>query len=306
MKAAGYHALTFLSKRIGFWILRFGAWWISTAYFFLFPRRVATSVRFYGALFPERSLPYHLWCAWRQYHNFTHIYIDRFFLEQDEKLSVAREGWRYLEQAVEEGTGGILVMSHVGNWEIASRLLKHYGQGNPKMRLLLYLGQRHKEQIEREQKETLVRSGLTVIAVEPGGGSPADIVEGVKFLKAGGLVSLTGDRLWREDQRRVPVSFLGRRAFLPELPFVLALLSGAPIFVFFAYRTGTRAYRIETGPPEFIRAPDRRMRDEAIRQVAQSYADRLEALVRQYPFEWFHFEPFIGEEPLQPGDRAER
>ncbi|MDD5169497.1 MAG: hypothetical protein PHN75_11820, partial [Syntrophales bacterium] len=150
------------------------------------------------------------------------------------------------------------------------------------------------EQIERQQKESLVRDGVKVIAVEQDGGSPADVVEGLKFLRSGGLVSMTGDRLWRSGQRSIPVTFLGHEAFLPELPFVMALLSGVPLFAFFAYRTGKQSYHFRTVPLKYPRIKDRRERDRAIRQAAQSYADLLEESARQHPGEWFHFEPFIG------------
>ena len=190
-------------------------------------------------------------------------------------------------------------MSHVGNWEVASRILQERGRENPRLKLLLYLGKKHKEQIERTQKEGLVGSGVRVVAVEQDGGSPMDLVAGINFLKAGGLVSLTGDRRWREDQRTVTVRFLGYEAFLPETPFIFALLSGAPLFVFFACRTGNHTYHFQVLPPVLVRAKDRNSRGDAIQRAAQCYADRLEETVREHPFEWFHFEPFIGSERYQ-------
>ena len=57
------------------------------SYFFLvychrlfpfFPVRVAHSLKFYSALFPQGSLAYHLFCVWKQYHNFTDVFLDRF------------------------------------------------------------------------------------------------------------------------------------------------------------------------------------------------------------------------------------
>jgi predicted LPLAT superfamily acyltransferase len=294
MKAAFYHFLMGVSKRSGLWIFRFIAWWITSGHFVSFPGRVAVGVRFYRAVFPEKGCGYHLWCTWNQYHRFSHVFLDRFLLSDEPILTHTHEGWENLEDAVNNQTGGIVLMSHVGNWEIASHLLKSRGRSNPRMKLLLYLGRKHKEQIERTQKESLVRSGVKIIAVEQDGGSPADIVEGIKFLKAGGLVSLTGDRLWHGDQRSVPVTFLGHEAMIPETPFIFALLSGAPLLIFFTYRTDRHTYHFRTLPPEYVRAKDRSHRNEAIRKAAQSYADHLAETVRQHPFEWFHFEPFIG------------
>ena len=301
MKAAFYRCLTALTRRTGLWVFRLGAWWIATGYFLLFPGRVAVGVRFFGALFPDRGRLYHLACTWRQFHRFTHVFLDRFLLSDGDSITYTHKGWELLDTALDAGKGGVLLMSHVGNWEVASRILQERGKEDPRIRLLLYLGQKHKEQIERTQKEALVKSGVKIVVVEQDGGSPMDIVEGINFLKAGGLVSLTGDRRWRDDQRAVAVRFLGHEALLPELPFVLALLSGAPLLIFFTYRTGEQAYHFEVLPPIAVRAGDRRQRDEAIRIAAQIYADRLAETVRKHPGEWFHFEPFLGRGRDQSG-----
>jgi len=294
MKDIFYKFLIALSGRTGLWVFRVMAWFVATGYFFIFPGRVAVSVNFYRALFPSRRRLYHLWCAWRQFHNFTYVYMDRILLLNEHNLTITHEGWEFLEDAVNRKVGGIILMSHVGNWEIAAHVLKIRGRNNPQMKLLLYLGQKHKDQIEHTQKESLVQSGVKIIVVEEEGGTPTDIVEGINFLKAGGLVSLTGDRLWRKDQRSIPVRFLGHEAYLPETPFVFALLSGTPLFIFFAFRTGKQTYLFQNLPPEYVHAKDRNDRQEAIRRAAQTYADRLEEKVRQHPFEWFHFEPFLG------------
>jgi predicted LPLAT superfamily acyltransferase len=135
---------------------------------------------------------------------------------------------------------------------------------------------------------------VKIIVAEENTVSPADIIEGINFLKAGGLVSLTGDRIWRKDQRSLPVRFLGHEAFLPETPFIFALLSGTPLYLFFAFRTGKQKYHFQILPPQYVHAQDRNDRQEAIGRAAQLYADRLLEMVRQYPFEWYHFEPFIG------------
>jgi predicted LPLAT superfamily acyltransferase len=294
MKAAFYHFLAALTRRAGRWVFRFLAGGIAAGYFFFFPVRVAVGVRFYRALFPASGrFLYPLWCTWNQYQHFTHVFLDRLLLEEEGAITCTHEGWEYLEDAVNRGIGGILVMSHLGNWEVASRLLQDRSRQYPGMKLLLYLGEKHREEIERTQKEDLIQSGVKIVTVEEGGGSPADIVEGITFLKAGGLVSMTGDRLWRKDQRSVAVNFLGHEAHLPELPFVFSLLSGAPLFIFFSCRTGKQTYHFRILPPVYVCSEDRGGRAEAIKQTAQFYADSLARTVRRHPFEWFHFEPFL-------------
>jgi len=293
MKDFIYRCLIVLAKRFGNWIFLLVAWHVATGYFLFLPRRVAVSVRFYRRLFPDRGRWYPLLCAWRQYHHFVHLFLDRFLMTEDAALRTTYEGWEHLIAAVESGKGGIILMSHVGSWEIAAHFLKRYGRNHPGMKLLLYLGAKHREQIERRQKQGIERSGIRVIAVPEGGGSAMDILEGLHFLREGGLVSLTGDQLWSREQRAVTVRFAGGEARIPEIPYILALLSGAPILIFFVYRTGRGKYHLLTEPSLYVTAASRKERRAAVETAAQTYADLLAETVRSHPYEWYHFDPFL-------------
>ena len=289
MRNLSYRIITSLSRKTGLWVFQLFAWFVATGYFVLFPGRVGNSVNTYRALFPDRHWWFHVWCAWRQFHNFTHVYQDRFVLQRSKNLIFTTHGMQRLEAAVAKGTGVILLMSHMGNWEMAAHLLKREVNDLP---LLLYMGIREKEQIERMQKEALVQSGIRIIAVEKDGGSPMDLVEGIRFLESGGAVSMTGDLVWKKEQRTVPVQFLGQEILLPEVPHVLALLSGAPIFIFFAFRTAKNQYRFTISEPTVLKAASREDRQTVIQQSAQAYARVLEATLRRYPLQWYHFNPF--------------
>ncbi|MCK7508118.1 MAG: hypothetical protein MZV70_31410 [Desulfobacterales bacterium] len=78
MKKISYKIALYLSHRLGVWFFRTFSWCIATGYFFLFPVRVADSLKFYRALFPGRNFFYHLYCVWKQFHNFTDVYVHRF------------------------------------------------------------------------------------------------------------------------------------------------------------------------------------------------------------------------------------
>jgi len=286
-----YKCITILSKALGLWVFNFSAWIIAAGYFLLFPARVKNSVQFYRALYPHRSRFYHLKCAWKQFHNFTDVFIDRFLLQEFDDVSYNSRGWSHLEQALSGGSGAILLMSHVGNWEVAAYLLRRRKQD---LKVLLYMGVKHKEQIERIQKQSLSQSGISIIAVDPDSGSPADLIEGIKFINAGGIVSLTGDVVWRKDQRVIAAEFLGHEVYLPEAPHLFALLSGAPLLIFFAFRSGDRTYDFSLSEPIYVQAANRADRTAAIRRSAQKYADILEETVRRHPLQWYHFQPFLG------------
>jgi len=245
-------------------------------------------MRFYKVLFPGRSWFYHLWCTWRQYHNFTNIYLDRFMLRTLDDIYYTPNGKEHLDKAHREKTGGIILMSHIGNWEIASHVLKAEG-----FKCLLYMGIKQKEQIERMKKKHLALSGIEVIAIDQDSNSPFAIIDGINFIKKGGFVSLTGDRIWSEQQRAIEVTFLDRRVALPEAPYLIALMSGAPLFFFFCAQEGKNKYQFFMSDPYYVKASSRKERKDVIVKSAQHYANLLEDHLRKYPLEWYHFEKFI-------------
>lgn len=294
MKINYYTLLVQTGRRLGPWIFAVISRTIAVGYFF-FSGRVEESRRFYAALFPDRGRLYHLWCAFRQYQNFTTIHYDRFLSDQGRQTKFSAQGKERLERSI--GTSGaILLMSHLGNWEMAARLLMEQRQD---LQLLLYMGVKEKEGVERLQKEELRRAGVTIIGADQESGSPFAAVEGIRLLQAGGVVSMTGDIVWRADQRSIAVNFLGHIAYVPEAPFIFAMVSGAPIFVFFAFRTGVNTYRFILSEAISISPANKTERKKRVAEAAQRYADLLEEALRSHPFEWYHFDRFIHPLPTQ-------
>ena len=290
MKGFWYGILTRTAELCGPWIFVVVSR-IIAAGFFVFSGRVPESRRFYAALFPGRSRFYHLWCTFKQYQNFTTIHLDRFLTASTKTVNFSSTGWERLEAVIGK-EGGVLVMSHLGNWEMAAHLLK---QQKKDLRMLIYMGVKEKEGLERLQKEELRRAGITIIGVDKGQGSPFSVVEGIRFLQDGGLVSLSGDMVWHEDQRQVRVTFLGHDALLPAAPYIFAMVSGAPLYAFFTFRTGKNSYHFILSDSIVIRSDSRQNREQTIARAAQQYAYLLEDALREHPFEWYHFDRFIRE-----------
>ncbi len=288
MKKFSYKVAVYFSQRLGVWFFRIFSWFIATGYFFLFPVRVANSMKFYRTLFSDRSFFYHLYCVWKQYHNFTNVYTHRFVAKFKDEVEFTREGWEYLDEAAEKKTGAIIVMSHIGNWELAAEMLHRKG-----LPVMLYLGAKHKEQLERMQKEKLAQGGIKIVATSEKESSPFALLEGINFLREGGIVSMTGDRLWG-DQRSVKVNFLGHEVELPDAPHLFALMAGAPLMTFFVNEEAPGKYHVAISRGRRVLALLRQDRKSAVMASAQAYAAELEKMVRLHPFEWHHFEPFLG------------
>ena len=286
-----YQILVYLSRKWGIWVLYTAVWVVAAGFFLFFPKRVAISTRFYRAAFPHRPAWYPLWCAWQQFHNFTAIYIDRYFLEHIGDILYTTQGFHHIEKAVKNRTGGILLMSHLGNWEVAAHLLKQKG-----IPLMLFMGKKDGEQIEGMQKSSLQKNGVEVMASQSGQGSPMDILEGIRFLRKGWILSIAGDRLGNTGRSCVKTGFFRHSVTLPETPYALSLATGVPIYIFFALRMGRGKYHFIIDHPIYLHGDSRQSRRECVRETAQHYAKSLEQAVCSYPFEWHHFEPFLGPE----------
>ncbi len=288
MKKLTYKIALYLSRKLGVWFFRTFSWCIATGYFFLFPARVADSLKFYCALFPVRGFFYHLYCTWKQFHNFTDVYIHRFIPWAADQAEFIHEGWEYLNEAVAKKTGAIVVMSHIGNWELAAQRLNRKG-----LPIMLFLGAKHKEQVERIQKDNLAKKGIKIVTTDEKEKSPFALLEGINFLRAGGIVSMTGDRLWGE-QTHVTVDFLGYEGRLPDMPHLFALMTGAPLMTFFVYQEAVGKYCIKVSKGRKVFAATRADRKKAVLESVQAYADDLARFASEHPFEWHHFEPFLG------------
>jgi len=288
VKKLTYQIALYFSRKLGVWFFRTFSWCIATGYFLFFPARVADSLKFYRALFPGRHVVYHLYCVWKQFHNFTDVYIHRFIPWAADQAEFLREGWEHLNEAVARKTGAIIVMSHIGNWELAAQRLNQKG-----LPIMLYLGAKHKEQVERIQKEKLAETGIKIVATDEKEKSPFALLEGINFLREGGIVSMTGDRLWG-DQTYVTVDFLGHEARLPDTPHLFALMSGAPLMTFFVHQDVAGKYYIKVSPGRNVVAATRADRKKAVLESVQVYANDLARFASEHPFEWHHFEPFLG------------
>ncbi|MCL5278235.1 MAG: lysophospholipid acyltransferase family protein, partial [Deltaproteobacteria bacterium] len=229
---------------------------------------------------------FHVWCAWRQYHHFSTVFIDRLRFEQHGGPTWVGEGLEYLVQAAQKGEYGILLTSHVGNWEAAARGLQTLN-----FKILLYMGVRQYEQIEAQIKKDLADHGISIVAVAKDSDAQFEGLEGLRFLRNSGFVALAGDLLWSRGQKTITVKFLGHDVLLPRAPYVFAMVLGVPIFVFFVVRTGKAQYRIVAHPPLYVKAGSRDTGGKRPFCAAQQYASLLEQTVRRYPEHWYHFTP---------------
>ena len=168
--------------------------------------------------------------------------------------------------------GGFIVLTaHLGNWELAGRLLVGRSQGRP---LHVVMAPEADPRVER-----LLRHGgpARIVTLR----APADAIPLVAALRRGEIVGMQGDRPLGQ-RGDVPVSFFGAPALFPLGPFVLARAAGVPVLPAYCVLREDRRYTVLLKPP--IRVE----RDQEEAALAR-WVDGLAAVIAQHPTQWFSF-----------------
>ena len=276
-------------RYFGVWVIRIVAWCVAAGYFLFERNRRRTSVAFYQAVFPGESRRFYLLCTWRQFQALSQSYCDEMAFSFGEPVNTTAEGREYIKEAVQSGKGGILLISHLGNWGVAARIFQRAG-----FKLMLIMGEREAKQVARQHREGLMGEGMKILISKPeDSDSLLTGIEALKFIREGGFLCLAGDITWSDPRSRLTVKFFNRDIYLPTGPHLLALVSGAPVFTMFNFRQPGGKYRFLILPPRYVKAPSRELRNDVIEKSAQLYASQLEEAVRRYPYEWHIFEPIF-------------
>jgi len=289
MKAFFHRMLIRVSFLLGSWFIRSFAWWIATGYLLFRPTRRRSSLQLYQAIFPDRKGWYHLYCVWRQFHSFAATYADRIEVDSKKGVTISAQGKEGIIEAARRGSGGIILMSHLGNYEVAARAFDEIG-----LKHLMIMGEKEAKQVARDQRETLSSRGITILVATGQGDSVFGGLEAINFIREGGFVSLSGDLTWTKQRFLLPVKLFDQEVVLTSAPHLLALVSGAPLFTLFTFRVKRGIHRIIISPPREVKASSRSERNTTLQASAQVYANALEEKVRQHPFQWYIFEPFFG------------
>jgi len=185
-----------------------------------------------------------------------------------------------LMAALSAGSGAVVVTGHFGNWDIAAKGLRDYGRP-----INIVMAREVNATTNEYVREARERAGVRVIYSDSSVFSSFNMI---RALRRNEVVAIQLDRPISGGTRLV--SFFGAPAPFPAGPFVLARVSGAPLIPVFVPRLGTRHYAIRVcGRFQVGRdARDGRALDRVVGEVAGAF----EAIVREYPTQWFQFTPF--------------
>jgi lauroyl/myristoyl acyltransferase len=181
------------------------------------------------------------------------------------------EGMAELEKAARAGRGLVVLTAHLGNWELAGRMLARYGARPTHV----VVAAEADPAVER-----FLRGGAAPVRFVTRT-APAASLSLLSALRRGEIVALQGDRALgtRGD---VLQPFFGAPAPFPLGPFVLARAAGAPVVPAFCLLDADRRYRIVVGMPSSVEPGG-----EAA--ALGRWVGVLEVVVRRHPAQWFNF-----------------
>ncbi len=211
------------------------------------------------------------------FRHFAYYFVDllslnRQTLEIQQRYVHRVHGLERLEAVLESGSGFVAATAHLGNWELAGRLLAPFGKT-----VHVLTAPESQAAIQRLLREQDIPPGLRFVSNDRAG----VLVHLLMALRRGEVVAVQIDR-GTGHRRDLPIDFFDAPASFPSGPFMLAGAAGVPVIPFFCLIRPDRLYDIHIG--EAI--PVARGGEEAaLRQMVRV----LEHYVAKAPDQWFNF-----------------
>jgi KDO2-lipid IV(A) lauroyltransferase len=183
-------------------------------------------------------------------------------------------GEERLAEAVAAGTGAIVALPHAGNWDAAGAWA--VANGWP----LTTVAERLRPESLYE-RFVAYREGLGIRIIPQRGGErpPLELLE--EALRKGHVVPLLADR--DLTARGIEVDFFGGKTRMPAGPAILAIRTGAPLFVVSMWYERDAACGDLHGP---VPLPADGPLDQRVRAVTQRVADQLAKGIAAHPVDW--------------------
>jgi predicted LPLAT superfamily acyltransferase len=199
---------------------------------------------------------------------------------------------------LEQGRGALLICSHLGNSELLRALADYDRTGvSRSIPVTSVVDFSVSALFNRMLREFNPQSMARIISAKDFG--PDTVVLLLDRMKAGELVVIAGDRTSANTRNKtIPLAFLGEEAPFPYGPFLLAALLNAPTYFVFALRRGdlslSAQYDMYVRKSPLAFDCPRRERENRIRELARLFAEQLECLCKQHPYQWYNFYNFWG------------
>lgn len=226
-----------------------------------------------------------LWHVLRHFFAFSASLVDRFgaWIGHIDRADIDAIDGADFDRMRADPRGALIISGHFGATEVVRALASRYQRRHISIVM-------HEAQAVKYHAAIQRFAPKSQISIIPA--ADFNIVSAVEVsaaIERGEWVVMMADRMpVRRDAPSIEANFLGSPTAFPQGPFVLAAALRCPIYTLFCYR-GAGGYKAAVGLlSDGVSAP-RRRRMEALGAIAQRYADTLERLVQEAPYQWFNF-----------------
>ena len=229
-----------------------------------------------------------LWLSFKHFISFANALIDK-LAAWSGALSVADVQYHGRDKVIAKtkaGQGVILLGSHLGNLEVC-RVIADF-DNSPRINVLVHT--KHAAKFNQLLNKTSNNRQLNLIQVTEINAATAMMLS--DKIDAGELVIIAADRTPVSNSQRVSrATFLGAEALFPQGAFILAALLKCPVYTVFCLKQQGKHTLYFDHFSDGLNFP-RKNREQAMQQVIQLYADRLQSYCLKEPLQWFNFFDF--------------
>jgi lauroyl/myristoyl acyltransferase len=190
------------------------------------------------------------------------------------------KGQHHIKQVLSEGRGAILIMPHLGHWELGGVLFAM--RQCPIHALTLKDPETEVQDFRDKMRNSL---GIETLHIDPA--NYGNVLKLIKLLKENQVIAMLGDRF--EGGKKVEVTFFGRKVIFPVGAMVLALNSGAPVIPVFTVVKPDGHYLSWMEEPIRVTRRTGVSTSELISEKAQELATVFETVISRHPDQWYHF-----------------
>jgi predicted LPLAT superfamily acyltransferase len=237
---------------------------------------------------PASKLNGSLLCSFKHFISFANAIIDKLAAWSGSLLlaDVEYHGRDQMLAETKKSRGVVLLGSHLGNLEVC-RVIAYLDQD---IRINVLVHTKHAEKFNQLLNQYSDKSGLNLIQVTEITAATSILLN--DKIDNGELVIIAADRTpVGHSQRVAKVDFLGDQALFPQGPFILASLLKCPVYTVFCLKKQNKHVIYFDYFSPILKFP-RKNREQAMQQIIQLYAVRLQYYCLKEPLQWFNFYDF--------------
>jgi len=281
----GYKIFVFFLKNTNIHVAYFILYFVAF-YFWLFKKATFKTSLDYFHRIQHFSKVKSFFAIYHQYLVLGKIMLDKTLILSGIKhpFTIEHDGLDNIEAIVKDGKGGMLISSHVGNWETAGQLLERI---NHTFNIVMVDAEH--EKIKEYMGEVMKKKNFNIIPIKD---DMSHIFLIKDALSRNELIVMHGDR-YIDQTSAIKMQFMGQTAYFPTGPFFIAAKFNIPITFAFAMKERNTHYHFYASKPIIYKLKgNRQAKDEIIKNLMIKYVQQLEQIITKYPYQWFNFYDF--------------